>query len=290
MPHHRRAGDLPPGIRTRARCSIFGASGARTNCAKSCVSPWILCLLLLRKGEVNSHLCCLLAARSLRTADAPRARTVASDKDQKAPSCRSRAGTCPWPRDLQARPTGRELRVRPTDERPRTRHHAEPKLTDPRHSVLLHTRLLVVSFWDSVENIRGTGPSCPGGVHRPGGRRGPVSARAYETRVSPVHASDALHQGSTAAPTTTSVAATRSAVAPSFRQLRYAAQRRAEGGEPATAGRRRHGRRAAAHTARRTAPCSATRRGCRDARSATEVFPADPSAGAPAQYYGQRLP
>lgn len=34
------------------------------------------------------------------------------------------------------------------------------------------------------------------------------------TRVSPVHASDALHQGSTAAPTTTSVAATRSAAAP----------------------------------------------------------------------------
>ena len=45
-------------------------------------------LLLLGEGEINGHLCCLLAARSLRTADAPRACTVASDEDQKAPSCR----------------------------------------------------------------------------------------------------------------------------------------------------------------------------------------------------------
>ena len=95
------------------------------------------------------------------------------------------------------------------------------------------------------------------------GRRSPRTSStrirpSVRTRVSPVHASDALHQGSTAAPIRTSVAATRSAAAPAVQGGCGTRQRRVEGRERArwaSLARRRAGT-SAADTARPRHPAA----------------------------------
>ena len=185
----------------RARRRSSAPAEASTSWAKLRAIAWIsFCSLVRVKSIAISAVSSLLVhcARLTRRAPAPSPRT----KIRRRPRAEPGQGHAPG-HDLQARPTGSRAPCAAPPTAPRRRHHAEPQLTDPRPSARRQhspPRRLVLGLgredsWrrSAVPGRRSTGPSKTHTCHE----------RTKPCR--PVHVSDTLHQGSTAAATATRV-------------------------------------------------------------------------------------